>query len=147
MKPSNQFCSLEQAKKLNELKINQTDAFYYFQWDVLMAESKVDFGDPKYAAFSVAELGAMLGKGYPSWQFKHPKEDKLVWICTRIGPNEPNFEQKYRKSELIPMYTYEVCDRYADTEVQARAALLIICIEVGMDGFTIEEVNERLKNA
>jgi hypothetical protein len=99
------------------------------------------------SAFTVAELGIMLGDGHPSWRFQHPAEDKKLFICTRIGPNDPNVEFTHKRAELLPMNTYSGFDRYNATEAESRADLLIAYLTVGVPGFTVEEVNERLKNA
>ena len=60
MKIEDQVCSLEQATKLKELGVEQNAGLFYWQWGDLVFGEDVDYGEPKQAAFTVAELGVML---------------------------------------------------------------------------------------
>lgn len=87
MKLENQVCSLEQAKKLKELGINQESEFLYFTghyvgnttsydlgWrgEFLSRDGETPLDQPHIAAFTVAELGVMLGNKALKI---HPMED------------------------------------------------------------------------
>ena len=142
-----QYCSAEQAFKLKELGIIDSEPSYFFQeirspGKYVLSRKLLNVMQPFAIAYSVSELGVMLGKGFPSWQFTHPETGEDTWIATRLAPNNPQAEHK---QHILPMNTYTCCDRYRPTEADVRATLLIACIEVGMESFSLEEVNERLK--
>lgn len=155
MKLQNQVSTSDQSFELKDLGVKQELGNYawqkfpkgygfHFQKPIAIPADKIkDIA----SAFTVAELGIMLGEGHPSWQFEHPETKAMLFIVTRIGPNDPLARYKYKNSDLIPMNTYEAFDRYQPTEAGARAALLIASIKCEVPGFTIAEINERLQNA
>lgn len=161
MRIEDQVCTIKQSRTLKELGISQDCESFAFVADdpaktpELVFASGYNWSDyPGYAgwpfitrAFTVAELGIMLGDGHPSWRFQHPGTGEKLFICTRIGPNDPNVEFTHKRAELLPMNTYSSFDRYNATEAESRADLLIACLRVGVPGFTVSDVNERLKNA
>ena len=104
MKLEQQVCSLELAKRLKELGVNQESLF---AWDVSVTPARLQFtggwlGSNEISAFTVAELG----------------EDKLV-----LSEWNKNFERWGGWSPLSPV----IC--YGDTEADARAAMLVHLIE------------------
>lgn len=129
MKIENQVCTLEQAKRLKELGItkiseNNEDesGFYYVNDDSLQFYSRED-GFPSMsckAAFTVAELGIMLGI---LLEFVHRLTDTYVW---------------YWNTTITDGIDYK-------HEAEARAALLIYLLETNV--ISPDEVNERLKNS
>lgn len=122
-----QVCSLEPAKKLRELGVEQQSLFFISERDgrIISNEEYYDFLDfaanvgggsveQFYSAFTVAELGDMLPNYCHSWRFvvisnTHSTE----WRCENrncIPPDEPLHVD-------------------ADTEADARAKCLIYLIE------------------
>lgn len=166
MKKENQCCSLEQAKELRELGVKQDSLFYHFpnpNTDAIKKKFKlkdynVIYGKEHigketqdlrtmvlagafkvtYSAFTVAELSVMLGDGYPSWSFKLPKKTKTKakskWIATTIDKNE--------KRDGKNITTAPAFDRFAGTQAEALATLLIATIKVGH--IKVKDVNKRL---
>lgn len=152
MKIQDQVCTLEQANKLRELGVEQKGYFVYRHWrgngNIILSKLASKYNDyPKNrrqvspnvlaSAFTVAELGVMLGEGCPSWQFKNTNDKSEIWIATRIGPN--NTEDRE-----VQINTYASFDRFGSTQAEALATLLISCIECNVPGFLTEEVNNRL---
>lgn len=141
MKIENQVCSLEQAKRLKELGIEQEN--YSFKW---MDEGSIPYltdkfrgnwsNDPRmvvdvigeYRAFTVAELGMMLPEDYSSfhisksWHFR-----KAEFGCEHNDNTQPKDVMQ------------------APTEAQARAEMLIYLLN--NNHTTSEEVNNRLTNS
>lgn len=131
MKLEDQVCSLDLAKRLNELGVKQ-DSLFYWGWyepldDIVRQRGghlwRLSLGlntpadcyalaepDERYAAFTVAELGEMLPQGCAS--FKSLKDGE--WVIT------PSYSLE---KEL------DVKDMYAKTEAEARAAMLIYLLE------------------
>lgn len=95
MKLEDQCCSIELAKRLKELGVKQESLFYWVERRGFGSEYGTDFGDPElrisphhvsslialepdrrpdgqfyrsFSAFTVAELGEMLPKGYYTWR-------------------------------------------------------------------------------
>jgi hypothetical protein len=119
-----QVVSLELAKKLKELGVEQES---YFMWKhsesyyIVATNSRYGFGNGIVAsAFTVAELGQMLPAlvepnqniGYLStYKRQVPSANKLWGI---------NYQNKYERA---------VCYENADTEADARAKMLIHLLE------------------
>lgn len=125
MKLQDQVCTLEQAKRLKELRVSQTSYFYYAEnvpgiHETWMHEG---FEGVFYSAFTVAELGQML----PSETFTERTGTELSqyanwqWINQGIG-------------KALGPY---------NTESEARADHLIHLLETNAE--TAEEVNKRLE--
>lgn len=113
---TDQVCSLEYAKRLKELGVKQDSYFTYlvnninglhcvdlFSQDVWVMPAKNAIS---YAAYTVAELGIMLGKRFDTGM----GEDK--WVC------------RYFEKD-----TDKIHHAIADTEADARAKMLIYLIE------------------
>jgi hypothetical protein len=146
MKLQDQVCTLEQAKKLSELGINQKSLFYYTQdntplnsnlatWGYrqenmpvyvkYLRQSDISTSDLffEYSAFTVAELGMML-----------PSETLTI----RRGSEYlefPNWEWE-NEGQQKGWGCF-------DTEASARADHLIMLLENNL--IKVKEVNERLK--
>jgi hypothetical protein len=118
MKISNQVCTLEQAKRLKELGVCQESYFHYGDHMDGVFESWMHEGDEDtfYAAFTVAELGAML-KGCETYPRKSDRND--YWFI---------YLEKFE---------------HFKTEAEGRAAILIYRLEKGAS--TIAEVNHLLQ--
>lgn len=116
MKIEDQVCSLEQAKRLKELGVKQ-DSFFYFEVFTGLIVTGGDFmGDPISSAFTVGELGVMLGVGRP---------------CVFTG------------EFWITEGSFGVgIGIIGKTEAECRASLLIAIIE--SNGDKVQEVNARL---
>jgi len=128
MELEKQVCSLELAKKLKELRVEQDSLFYWYKFkdcehrdfyagyheDVFIKE--INFGNIiKYSAFTVAELGEMLPKGTKTW--KHLCDEKC--------------DPRYRGEDIgyhvqLPDISYAVL---GNTEADARAKMLIYLLE------------------
>lgn len=138
MKIQDQVCTLEQAKKLKELGVEQESLFYYIDNMVLGLEGiKVkeqtksykingvvqDGGVVRYySAFTVAELGELLpiedmpdGRDWQQRPFRdyYPHTGKIMW----------KYDDPYTK------YGRERKVTEAKTEAEARAAMLIYLLE------------------
>lgn len=118
MKLEQQVCSLELARELNELGTKQ-DSLFWWQvcedstTDLQYQKTTTNFGLPVrdwYSAFTVAELGNLLGKHCLSNSVEYG------WACScwGINPSVPTI--------------------FADTEADARAKMLIFLIENGFMG-------------
>lgn len=130
MKLEDQVCSLELSKRLKELGVRQESAFYWVNhiWRgkypeheedlILLPNFQVNEGLypldywERIAAFTVAELGEMLGEHVFS-EYEH--DLSLPWKCT--------FDEGYMKPKRF---------EYADTEANARAKMLVYLIEQGI---------------
>lgn len=137
MKLIDQVCTERQADRLKELGIAQESLLYHThsdKWGV-MPRTSIDFsGDPS-SAFTVAELSVMLPDYYPSWRFKvSESSEQRKWIATVIcSPKPPGIDDIHTAHEF---------DRYAKTQAEALATLLIALLDIKY--ITPEEVNARL---
>lgn len=125
MKPENQVCTLEQAKRLEELGVNGDSAFYYAYptmnsgWRICLAGCFfMGDGSEFYPAYNVAELGAILPRYNSSW-FGNNTMGETCWVC--LGGKRSD---------------------YGDTEAQARASKIIFLLENNY--LTAEECNKKL---
>lgn len=131
MKLEDQVCTLEQAKRLKSMGVEQDSIC---QWNLLPGISPTPalfysvqpVNEHSFAAFTVAELGVMLGCNYHSMQ----GPDKYWLTCIWHEDTWVNVGSLYRS---FP-------NRYF-TEAEARAALLIFLIKKAE---TPDEVNQRL---
>jgi hypothetical protein len=121
MELSKQVVSLELAKKLKELGVTQRSLFYWSRYgrdtipeddyDVYFQSVVFKIGTKEieyFSAFTVAELGEMLPRGYMSF---HNSLNK--WYCEDLD----TFIQPHYKAEEY------------DTEADARAKMLIYLLE------------------
>ena|SRR6187402_2783288 len=131
MKTELQVCSLEQAKKLKELGVEQLVSL--FEWTVycpdptgekyyyiVMDNNHPDAGHAEIiaSAFTVAELGIMLPLYCDS------RKDGSWWVCDEG-------------------LTGNCVEFHADTEAEARAAMLIYILENSLT--TSQDINNRIK--
>ena len=118
MKLEDQVCSLELAKKLKELGVKQESLFYW--WfvrndmgdDVFVSDTKPVNGTEYWSAFTVAELGEMLPVRINGGRRKYRIDGLPVWFC--------NYAHKSNNH----MHSIS-----ADTEADARAAMLVYLLE------------------
>lgn len=130
MNINKQVTTLEQSKKLKELGIIQTGLFT-FVWNgayidvdgnkgfiLLYQEDEIDLWDESYSAFTVAELGIMLG----------------------IVTNGISYDDEF--NVWFTNWGLEFIRRF-ETEASAKAALLIHMLENGL--MDTGDINERLR--
>lgn len=145
MKLQNQVCSVEQAKRLKELGVNEKT---FFSWELNYEPEprlvvSVDWNEINHlSAYTVAEFGIMLphpdnltvlgGFVYMS-QCDISSNDGMPWYC--IWEYDTDKEERGMRREIIS----------GKTEAEARAAMLIYLLEYNI--ITAEEVNEHLKAA
>lgn len=136
MKIEDQVCSLEQAKKLKELGIEQNTEFTWVcvmpdpvgeQWYYVPAarhdtRKEIENAENLAAAFTVAELGVML----PLYYSSYVSDNRKSWYCLKDGTQEDYSKYEFTESK---------------TEAQARALMLIHLLENEIEA---EEVNSRL---
>lgn len=144
MRLTDQVCSLEQARRLHELGINQESQFYFVQENTPTNPNMILYGYPQesipiilvygkrshlstanvyleYSAFNVSELGVMLPYWYCSLQM-----GKGGFACCYIPTLGVDFTNQ--KGHV--------------TEAQARAEVLIALIE--RDIYSSNCVNEEI---
>ena len=126
MKLQDQCCLLEQAKRLKELGVIQQSVACFIGEELhLFEKSFYNWAEQKnlvaVAAFTVAELGAMLPSGYDTM---HATNDG--WRCFDLDG-------------------IEMREKPFETEAESRAHAIIKLIE--SDAVAVGEVNERLLNS
>lgn len=129
MKIENQVCSLEQAKKLKELRVKQDSAFVWgllnlSLWYIPSHRRGKETEVNTASAFTVAELGLMLPCAFDTM-----RSTEFVW---KEG------WKPYDNEDNLP-FGYET---YFNTEAEARASILIYVIENKL--IKVDEVNQRL---
>lgn len=149
MKLENQVCSLEQAKRLKQLGIEQVGVFAWCpdgadEADMFVAETNTDgegghFADgDEYSAYTVAELGVMLTA-------KSTHGRSTVGIDALPEYTEKNgwyWWPSLSANILDPNYLVQLS---ADTQAKMYADVLIYRLENKLT--TAEEVNQRLQTA
>lgn len=137
MKIENQVCTLEQATRLKELGIVQESLFHHGLWyngdshdNVIRVGRAAENKRFQYAAFTVAELGAMLPLEVRTGRGIMNGEDYCL-----VSVESPLC---YKMDKCQPMFSWN----YFKTEAIGRAALLIYLLENKL--ITPEEVNHRL---
>lgn len=137
MKIENQVCSLEQAKKLKEIGINQRFANYFWDESDKQLYRCIDGSASDiccFAAFTSAELGELLPdllETHLQYELVCIKEDDC-WLCRYV-----------RNNDLTDCHPKQI-GVGSDTEAKARAAILISIIENEL--ITPEDCNERLQD-
>lgn len=139
---SKQVCTLEQAKRLNELGVVQGKSIFYY--DCGGGTCRLCFADKNegdgyyealscYSAFTGAELGVMLPN-------KHGHCETRSYYDDHIG----GWFSDYRviKTDGPHIDWSLAAETEGDTEAEARAALVIHLIENKI--ITTEEINQRL---
>lgn len=115
-----QVCSLQQAKRLMELGIDQSSLFYHLNGYILYGidrDSHDAAGNEYFSAFTGTEIGVMVGENCYTWF------DNGYWKC--------GFDVDRPITHLLGI-----------TEVQVRALDLISRLETNL--LTAEEANKRL---
>lgn len=123
MKLEDQVISLEIAKKLKELGVKQESLWYWFLLEsggiFIGQEYEVKNIDRNFikSAYTVAELGEML-------PMRLRLKDYDYWLRTSKGKG--NWDARY-----VAYHKYEspFCYRQADTEANARGAMLVYLLE------------------
>ncbi len=123
MKLEQQVCSLELARKLKKLGVKQDSLFWWveimenYKWT---GEYELEYEIPDYqrktrsiSAFTVAELGEMLPKGFLAQKISNRKTSK----------------NKYRCHGYMEDESYYIPTLYANSEANARAKMLIYLLE------------------
>lgn len=136
MRLSEQAISLEQAKKLKDLGVVQESYFYYQHYPKTvyieefmaivspLSKEGVAHAGECWSAFTVAELGVMIGWDYVCTFYAYG-----AWHWCDLRNEEPMSIAKSYK-------------RKSQTEAEARANMLICLLE--NNHITVEEVNQRL---
>lgn len=135
MKLEDQVCTLGQAKRLKELGVAQESYLYWWVCNngiMLLQDDEDDKVNPKYSAFTVAELGVMLpdcrciqnneDHKFDYWR----RNNKWIWA---------EYENGYLK------HGFKV--RTFLTEAQAKADILLHLLENNL--ITAESINQRLQ--
>lgn len=119
MKLEDQVVSLDLAKKLKELGVRQESVYAFHDVEkedatlVQIGNNSQKWSNQFVAAFTVAELGGMLPSGTKSWK-------KARWYCHLQYIESPPVNKDFARTEV------------ADTEANARAAILVYLIEQGI---------------
>ena len=104
MKLKDQVCSLELAKKLKKLGVEQESLFNWVNEKLTFEQPSKEFkvaSTSWYSAFTVAELGELLPKGWHStkpWN-DYEQESKGKWVCILWGESGETKEAFYAKNE------------------------------------------------
>lgn len=122
-----QVCSLELAKRLKELGVQQESLFYWHGYSEEYKSASIAYTKGKiidkqcYSAFTVAELGELIFK----LNYYHLED---------IGYLEINTERVYRSGGDFYRLTYNLSENIIDelNEANARALMLIYLIENGL---------------
>jgi hypothetical protein len=121
MKLEQQVCSLELARKLKKLGVEQDSIFFWCKflgspdYDLISGENEPNEYDDLISAFTVAELGEMLPKKI--------RENEYL----RIIKNGKNWEVAYGFFDWDGFE--DTCKRTDFTEADARAKMLIYLLE------------------
>lgn len=124
MKIEDQVCSLELAKKLHKLKVNQEDALYYWGKAGMMGWQLENRNYANYrwkraeihAAFTVAELGEMLPRNLYGFNPVVSLLPDGVYQCGYL-------DNERKETHVLNGW------KQADTEADARAKMLIYLIK------------------
>lgn len=124
MKLENQVCSLESAKKLKELGVEQNSLLYWeycnrfnkwqIEYDIFDGDKGMR-GEGDVSAFTVAELGEMLPKHIDKHGWRH--HFQILHLSDKF------WEVSYVNNECIVKHIL------SETEAEARAKILIYLYE------------------
>jgi hypothetical protein len=136
MKLEDQVCSLELAKRLKELGVKQEGCFWWLGKELAYSfdngthvidgdnwTSQTKNYDDAYCAFTVAERGEMLPRGYVTG-CTNLSDDKR-WCCHWYLINHLGHADDRRRVEKAP-YRFPI---YGCSEADARAKMLIYLLE------------------
>ncbi|MGZ6355549.1 MAG: hypothetical protein ACXWOX_13295 [Ktedonobacteraceae bacterium] len=133
MKLEDQVTNLKLSIKLKELRVKQESLFYWFNninndgW-ILRRKEHIEGIYPHLlaSAFAVAELGELLPPQINMWE----GENVLSWVNTRADMIFGKICTDSWSSRIQRMRDLEILHKeVADTEVDARAKMLIYLIE------------------
>lgn len=137
-----QVCSIELAKKLRGLGVEQKSIFWHWATDVekdgltwwTISEKEPrrgkkvrELSTPKHyrgkiSAFTVAELGELLPKQYQIYSYPTLVNGKKTWDCTSQDSRIQQTEGwEHGQQGTPPMFS--------DTEADARAKMLVYLLE------------------
>ena len=129
-----QVCSLELAKKLKELGVEQDSLFWWDDHSELGMGEIVSFDEPDNpicSAFTVAELGEMLPRefDYLASTTEHSGYEgrRSVWLTIGRTIIDDGWYVLY--SDPHPANKVPVYSTHSTTETDARAKMLIYLIE------------------
>lgn len=133
MKLEDQVCSLELAKRLKELGVNRRSLHCWLRrWHdkpyVLDGGPVFETADPEpyFAAYTVSELGELLPPDTASERTS--KGGGLCWqIVSEDGDGDCFWDQFCDQEQEFSPHVI-----HADTEANARAKMLIHCLEKGL---------------
>lgn len=131
MKLENQLCTVEQAERLRELGIIQTESHFYYtgeKWGIMPKKSCDFINGRPLALFTVSEMQEMDGT-LGNIMISARDETKGAFY-SQVATLSPNWEDKFR---------------YSNTYAQCFGEKLIRGLEQGY--YTAGECNERLINA
>jgi hypothetical protein len=149
---SDQVCSLEYAKKLKELGVNQESLFWWYQHnkkkyptDWCIMYSSYDSIPDRYSAFTPAELLQLLpnritlteGEPYNSFQLRI---EKGIWIKDMDDPNKLHQSEMYMvnyycdstSQEINWMFSSMTKNMTDENPANALAMMLIYLLEQGL---------------
>ena len=125
----NQVCSLELAKRLKELDVEQFSLFSHYRlsdspdgtqhWEILMPSRYGSAFEERYSAFTVAELGEMLPASF-DWTGTN--------VFVEFGKSSIHGDYLINLRECARPERMTIHIR-ADTEADARAKMLIYLLE------------------
>lgn len=149
MKIQNQVCTLQQAQKLKAIGIDQDTAFCFVESKgqntfclYTTEEIHIERGytQDRVAAFSVAELGAMISDMID-------QNDITVhsYFNDHLGEWDCEARRRIENEKTGEMTWPIVNEEEGDTEAEARASMLLWLLE--NKECTIDQINERLKAA
>jgi hypothetical protein len=125
MNIESQVCSLELAKKLEELKVPQKSLFWWCEHKdgqyYLEYGADCEYGINGHSAFTVAELGEMLPNKKNGIEVKTVKDGGWYCIYEDIEVCVEAYKQYHGKKIHR--------DEWAHTEADARAKMLIYLLE------------------
>ena len=141
MKLQDQVCTLEQAKKLKKLGVEQKSLFAHINGkhssaNILLPENihSMDLEEERFSAFTVAELGVMLPKVIKKdgmkYRFRANRESNGLWHL-KIRTLSP-------EGKMLPL-----CITQNLNEAEARADMLIKLLEKEL--ITVQWINDLLK--
>ena len=135
MKIENQVCNLQQAKHLLGLGVECNSFFMWHiggvtgEWIIIDTEHS-NITNEDFPAFTVAELGVLIGNKYTLSETTNHEEDSRRFICGDVFGTEDGDD-----------YDYNICC-FGATEAEARANTLIHLLENKI--IDVEACNKRL---
>ena len=148
MKIQDQVCTIEQAKKLKELGVEQKSLFFWYEDEKLGGVFRsvgmmLNSTEYNYSAFTAAELGVMLPNTLPVTDSSLVEHQKF-YLLRQLFPCEDceGYNTDYEAVTHDLEYDGTFFSSKGETEAISRAAMLIYLIENNL--ITAEKVNENL---